>query len=126
MGQVKRYECKCGYSKQISEGVGLGAINPTIIEKCVPEDIFKGFEKARGLNLVKRFVLSNAVIVCEKCGEIYTVSAFDYSLISGEKISYTGPCPECGNKCKRIENTDKIICPKCGKVMEYSIEGHWD
>ncbi len=126
MGQVKRYECDCGYERQVCAGVGLAGENISIIEKCIPRNLTEKFKEELSAGNIERFLLSNALISCGKCKKLHTVSAFDFTLRDGAKISYTAPCPKCGAKCERVDDKSGVLCPKCGKVMACRIEGHWD
>lgn len=132
MGRIILCKCSdsirkaCGYEKELFCGVGMGAENPEVIEKNVPESVFAEFSAKRQDGCVNGFRLENKAALCEKCGEIFSAAVFAYKLSDGGSVEYISPCPECGGYVRVLSDTENIDCPKCGGKMTAVSVGHWD
>lgn len=122
MGECRVYKCACGYKKQLMTGSGLGAHNLAIAIKSVPEEIAERLCDESGNT---RFTLTNSVVACKACRELFTVTDLSYTF-EDKDLRYVSDCPVCGKTYKPLKNIEKIKCPKCGREMKYMIEGLWD
>ncbi|MCM1023954.1 MAG: hypothetical protein NC395_07845 [Prevotella sp.] len=126
MGLILSCKCSCGYETELFCGAGLGAKNPSVIEKCVPEEVFADFSEKLTEGRVSGYMLENKAAVCENCGELSSVSVFSYRLPEGADAAYVTRCAECGGDVRILEDTGNIRCPKCGSVLTAAAAGHWD
>lgn len=129
MGRIILCKCSgnsCTYEKKLFCGVGMGAKDPVIIEKNVPESVFENFSAKLETGAVSEFRLENKAALCEKCGEIFSAAVFAYKLSDGGSVEYTSPCPECGGYVRILTDTENIVCPKCGSEITAASVGHWD
>ncbi len=122
MGKIRTYNCKCGYTEQIFEGVGMRAKNIKGIEHLFPQ-IAK--EIAEGN--VESYILGNVMAECKTCKKLCTAAYLKYTLSGMDnEMTIRQNCPNCGGKTDLTNNIDSINCPKCGTIMEYKMTGHWD
>lgn len=125
MGEIRRYICSCGYEKDLHTGGGLSGCNVRRIAQHFPKET-EAFLKEREEGRVKRYIMENEISYCENCQEIYAVPAFSYTRKDGYTCHFPGSCPVCGGAVLQAEDEEHIVCPKCGKRMQYMFAGDWD
>lgn len=125
MGDVRKYNCTCGYSKELNVGAGLAAFNLRLINKTFPE----ACEKLKALINDKQdtdYWMDNAIISCPSCKDLMTISRLTINTKSnGSRIYLNNKCNICGCDISVINEND-VKCPKCGKNMAFEITGNWD
>lgn len=126
MGEIRKYTCSCGYEKDLFVGAGLQGVNINAVGNYFSEDAVNRFRELRECGEVRSYLLENAVISCTDCQELATVPYFHYELADGEEKVFLSSCPACEKLTDGIINPDSVICPKCGREMEFVPIGDWD
>lgn len=122
MGEIRNYMCECGYNAEIFAGAGMRGIDIELIKKFFPEE---GKFISENRNLVRRYLLKNAIAECDKCKKIFSVSCLEYNIDGEEKVVFKD-CPECQSKVVIHGDKDELACPVCKRIMKSDSIGHWD
>lgn len=123
MGDIRKYKSDCGYEETVKTGQGLQSIRQASIEKLFPD-------KIKELKSEENDLLSAVTCIhlglCRKCKRIVPVNCLNRIYKDGSEDMFHKGCPECGQKVVVLDDPDNISCPKCGKLMDMEICGHWD
>lgn len=125
MGEIKKYMCKCGYSKDIFSGGGLLGCNTDYIGKFFPDEI-KRFRKEQDAGQILSYFMENRLFLCPQCQDIMALPVFIYTRENGHTSRFMGACAECGGYAEQIEDEENVKCPKCGQNLSYMKVGNWD
>lgn len=125
MGNVRHYQCGCGYGVDFFEGAGLRAYSMPLIRQLFAEELE---ERKLQEEEFKRIFWDNVLAECQQCRELKTVVRCTYQKQGSEhkEAIVKDRCPECRSRMKILENTKEVLCPKCGTAMEGQKIGHWD
>ena len=123
MGKIREYQCECGYCEEVFPGYGLGAINKNMIKQIFPEEAKKIFDSDIKVNVYR---LGNVLAECRHCEKIFTVPCLTYTQSDGNCFKTMGKCPECSGIIPECEDMENVNCPKCNRIMKYTITGNWD
>lgn len=126
MGEIRKYNCSCGYSQELPVGVGMSGMNMLAIQRVFPEDILAEFLKEKEKDNVETYVNKNQLGICTHCQTLVVSPHLQYVLKDGSEKHIMGTCPDCGKEFSPIHNPDDVCCPKCGKTMTSETAGHWD
>lgn len=126
MGEVRKYTCSCGYSKELPIGAGMMGVNVSSIKNNFPETALEEFLKEKEAGHITDYLNQNQLGICENCQSLIVASHLAYTKQDGSKKHIINGCPECGNQFTLVNNPDDVSCPKCGKPLTYELTGHWD
>lgn len=125
MGTIRHYECKCGYGMDFYEGAGLRACNKSVIQQFFSEELEERKLQEKDF---KRIFWDRVLAECPQCRELKTAMRCTYQKQGAEQREsiVKDMCPECRSRMRILENTEEVLCPKCGETMEGQKTGHWD
>lgn len=122
MGHIYKYNCICGYETEAHIGAGLQGVNLDLIGRYFPKDREIIVSNRQD---IKKFILKNALVKCDKCKKIFVLPCLEYEYNS-EEIIKIGECPTCKGIVDICHDIDNVTCPKCNQFMIRELIGHWD
>ncbi len=120
MGDIKKYECGCGYQAELALGAGIRSRNPKMMEHFFPEE-YESLSKAGGsLRLEQRLGQ------CRYCKKIAAVVTLVWDRPDGKTECFYQKCDTCQKEFALLEDEEQVKCPVCGKLMKMEEMGIWD
>lgn len=126
MGEIRKYNCACGYEKELPIGVGMMGMNLMMIKRIFPKDALSDFLKEKENGHIESYISKNQLGLCTNCHSLIVSPHLQYTKQDGSEKHIMMPCPDCGEKFSPIDNPDDVHCPQCGKKMAYETAGNWD
>ena len=124
MGEIRKYNCKCGYEETLMVGAGMMGQSFYMIESIFGEEGTRLVSNIKA-GSIQSFMLSNGVILCPSCHKLKTVPVVTYTDSNGEH-QLKKSCDECGTSALPIPDEDNLCCPRCGKFLTFTEIGDWD
>lgn len=119
MGEIRKYECRCGYEDEVMIGCGFNAVNKQMAKALFPSEL-SGYAAEN----ISTFI-ENSLGLCENCKRLKPIISLKVNTNNGND-QYYKKCDKCNNVLSVIEDIDSVICPKCGELMTYASTGLWD
>lgn len=117
--------CECGYKRTLYLGIGTLSEDRNTVIEMFDENIVRRFESSLASGSLKRWHTYNAPMVCGKCRSLFSAPVLVCEYDNGEKSEFASRCPECKNKCEKLDNLENAVCPGCVKVPIIRRVGHW-